>query len=130
DKSMHDLRALPATLDGATVRGWTESLSERPERPRYDLDGIRVAETSQDSLMPNLALDAVPASQPTRFGMVLQRSALRTFPPDMRVFSSAGDTDIDRFQESALFPGTPVAIVHASADGQWLFVVSPRYAAW
>src|SRR5690606_7787422 len=35
-----------------------------------------------------------------------------------------------RFQESALFPGTPVAIVHASADGQWLFVVSPRYAAW
>ncbi len=36
----------------------------------------------------------------------------------------------DRFQESALFPGTPVAIVHQSRDGDWLFVVSPRYAAW
>ena len=46
------------------------------------------------------------------------------------MFSERGDTDIDRFQESALFPGTPVVIAHASRDGQWLFVVSPRYAAW
>jgi cell wall-associated NlpC family hydrolase len=41
-----------------------------------------------------------------------------------------GDTDIDRFQESALFPATPVAMLHESADHQWWFVVSPRYAAW
>src|SRR5690606_39951662 len=27
DGSMHDLRALPAILDGATVRGWIEDLS-------------------------------------------------------------------------------------------------------
>src|SRR5690606_10980627 len=40
DKSMHDLRALPATLDGDTVRDWIESLSERPGRPRYDMDGV------------------------------------------------------------------------------------------
>src|SRR5690606_1993929 len=130
DGSMHDLRALPATLDGATVRGWIEDLSGRPERPRYDLDGVRVAEGSLDALVANLALDAVPATQPTRYGMVLHRSALRTFPTDLRVFSSPGDTDIDRFQESALFPGTPVVVAHASADGEWLFVVSPRYAAW
>src|SRR5690606_40407861 len=63
DKSMHDLRALPATLDGDTVRGWIESLSERPERPRYDLDGNRVAEASLDALVANLALDDVPASR-------------------------------------------------------------------
>jgi cell wall-associated NlpC family hydrolase len=49
----------------------------------------------------------------------------------MRVFDEPDDgTDIDRFQEDALFPGTPVAIVHESLDGEWLFVVSPRYAAW
>jgi hypothetical protein len=29
-----------------------------------------------------------------------------------------------------LFPGTPVVIAHASEDGEWLFVVSPLYAAW
>lgn len=130
DDSMHDLRALPATLDGATVRGWIEGLSQRPERPRYDVDGEPVPGATLDALVANLALDAIPASQPTRYGMVLHRAALRGFPTGLRVFSSAGDTDIDRFQESALFPGTPVVVTHQSADGEWLFVVSPRYAAW
>ena len=46
------------------------------------------------------------------------------------MFSNNEDTDIDRFQESALFPGTPVAIVHESRDGAWAFVVSQRYRAW
>jgi cell wall-associated NlpC family hydrolase len=55
---------------------------------------------------------------------------LRAFPTALRVFSSDDDADIDRFQESALFPGDPVVIAHASADGDWLFVVSARYAAW
>src|SRR5690606_1841484 len=48
----------------------------------------------------------------------------------LRTFSAKGETDIDRFQESALFPGDPVVVAHASRDGRWLFVVSPRYAAW
>jgi hypothetical protein len=130
DGSMYDLRALPATLDGAQVRAWIEDLSARPERPRYDVEGVQVPAQTLDALMANLALDAVPASQPTRYGLVVHRAALRSFPSGLRVFSSAGDTDIDRFQESALFPGTPVVVAHASADGQWLFVISPRYAAW
>src|SRR5690606_6917760 len=46
------------------------------------------------------------------------------------VVSSADDSDIDRFQESALFPGDAVVIVHESRDGGWYFVVSQRYAAW
>ena len=39
DPSMHDLRAIPATLDRATVRGWIEDLSERPTSERFDVDG-------------------------------------------------------------------------------------------
>jgi cell wall-associated NlpC family hydrolase len=81
------------------------------------------------AILANRALDQV-APAPARFALVVRRAALRTFPTGLRVFSEAGDTDIDRFQESALFPGTPVAVAHASADGAWRFVVSPRYAAW
>jgi cell wall-associated NlpC family hydrolase len=62
--------------------------------------------------------------------MAVKRTALRAFPTDLRVFNRQGETDIDRFQESALFPGDPVAIAHASTDAKWLFVVSARYAAW
>jgi hypothetical protein len=130
DDSMHDLRALPATLDREQVTGWIEDLSSRPDEPLFDVDGKPVPSTTLDAIVANLALDAIAEQQPTRYGMIVGRAPLRTFPTALRVFSEQGDTDIDRFQESALFPGTPVAIAHQSGDGDWLFVVSPRYAAW
>ena len=130
DPSMHDLHALPATIDRAQVLKWIDGVSRRPARPLYDETGQPVPAATLDAQMAALALDKVPASQQARFGLVVRRAALRSFPTNLRVFSRQGDTDIDRFQETAEFPGTPVAIVHASADGRWLFVVSPRYAAW
>ncbi|MEO7073315.1 MAG: SH3 domain-containing protein [Rhodanobacter sp.] len=130
DDSMHDLRALPATLSAAQVRGWIEGLAEAPSRPLYDVHGKAVAPATVQGLLDARALAAIPASQATRYGMVVRRTPLRTFPTTLRVFSQAGDTDIDRFQETAEFPGTPVVIAHSSADGEWLFVVTPRYAAW
>jgi cell wall-associated NlpC family hydrolase len=130
DRSMHELRQLPATLSAAQVRGWIEDLAEPPSKPLYDVKGRPVPAATLKGIVEARALDTVPASQKTRFGMVVRRAALRSFPTTLRVFSHPGDTDIDRFQETAEFPGTPVVIAHASRDGRWLFVVSPRYAAW
>jgi len=130
DRSMHDLSTLPATLGRESVAGWIDKLASPPTRSLWDEAGKPVPKATLEAIVANRAMTAIPASQPTRFGMAVDRAALRTFPTDLRVFSSEGDGDIDRFQESALFPGDPVAIVHASADGKWLFVVSPRYAAW
>ena len=131
DRSVHDIEALPRTLAAADVRAWVEDMSERPANTLYDEQG-RAAETSTiDALVANANVAAIPATQPTRYGMVVRRSDLRTFPTRTRLFREPDDgTDIDRFQEDALFPGTPVAIVHESRDGEWWFVVSPRYAAW
>src|SRR3546814_3478587 len=77
---------------------------------------ISVPAKAIDGFMDALTLKAIPVTQATRYGLVVHRADLRTFPATTRVFSSDGHTDIDRFQESALFPGTPVAIVHESAD--------------
>ncbi|WP_407352077.1 SH3 domain-containing protein [Luteimonas sp. R10] len=130
DGSVRDIAALPAELDGAEVREWIRALSSRPQGERFDAAGAVLPATFFDALDRNLALDAVPASQATRYGLVVRRADLRTFPGATRIFSRPGDTDIDRFQESALFPGTPVVIAHESGDGRWLFVVSDRYSAW
>ncbi|MFC4765380.1 C40 family peptidase [Dyella koreensis] len=130
DPTMHDLHALPATLGRAQVLEWINGISKRPKGALFDVDGKPVPVATLDALGANLALNRVPERQATRYGMVVRRADLRAFPTALRVFSSKGDTDIDRFQESAEFPGTPVVIAHTSNDGQWLFVVSPRYAAW
>lgn len=130
DKSIHDIAALPDPLPQAFVREQVLALSAPPTRALFDVQGQPVPKKELDGLQRALALDAIPASQPLRYGLVVHRAALRAFPTGLRVFSSAGETDIDRFQESALFPGDAVAVLHGSRDGKWLFVASERYAAW
>ena len=130
DPSMHDLRALPPTLDRDRVLGWIKPLSTLPTHPLYGVHGKPVSAATLQAVADNAALGAIPAQQKTRYGLVVRRAALRGLPTTLRVFSDDDETDIDRFQETAEFPGTPVVIAHTSADGQWLFVVSPRYAAW
>lgn len=130
DDSLHDLRTLPSTLRRDTVSRWIRSRSRMPVGSLYLANGRAATGSELEALEIGLALDSIPSSQVVQFGLVVERAPLRTFPTMLRVFSRPGDTDIDRFQESALFPGTPVAILHHSRDGQWLFVLSPRYAAW
>jgi cell wall-associated NlpC family hydrolase len=130
DPSMHDIRHLPASLPRDQVKGWIEKLTSRPAKALFDVDGKSVTTASIDAVMDNAALAAIPAQVTPRYGMAVRRAALRGYPTDLRVFSHAGDTDIDRFQESTLFPGDPLVVVHTSHDGKWVFVVSPRYAAW
>ncbi|GFE85490.1 C40 family peptidase [Steroidobacter agaridevorans] len=130
DKSVRNLEQLPTSLAAADVRAWIEAMSSRPTRTLYDEQGRAVSAQQLDDWMASLNLDGIASSQATRYGMVVRRADLRTFPTRARVFSSTDDTDIDRFQENALFPGTPVVIAHASRDGEWLFVVGALYAAW
>ncbi|SDQ35881.1 SH3 domain-containing protein [Pseudoxanthomonas sp. CF125] len=130
DDSMNDLSALPATRPGQEIIDSINELSALPEGSLYDVQGNPVPADTLQQLAQSLDLDAVPATVPTQYGLALRRTALRKFPTELRVFSSQGDTDIDRFQESALFPGAPVAIAHRSRDGRWLWVESPNYKAW
>ena len=131
DPTMYRLEQLADRMPGDQVRSLVERLASfPPEVERWDVDGERVPETVFDALRGQLALDAIGEQVPVRFGLVVQRADLRAMPTTQRMFSRPGDTDIDRLQESALFPGTPVAVVHANAGGDWLFVLSPRYAAW
>lgn len=130
DPSMHDIRHLGASLSRDQVSGWIGKLTSKPSKTLYDVEGKAVPAATIDAVIANAAIASIPSTVVPRYGMAVRRSALRGYPSDLRVFSHAGDTDIDRFQESTLFPGDPLVVVQVSRDGQWAFVVSPRYAAW
>lgn len=130
DTSVNDVAAIGPVVPREEVLRRMDELSQLPERTLWRDDGQMLGDAERKSLVVSLARDAIPASVPVRVGLVVRRSSVRAFPTRMRVFTETGNTDIDRFQESALFPGTPVAILHASSDGRWWFVVSPLYVAW
>lgn len=130
DPSMHDLAALPAKLPRDEVARWIGNLATLSADGYFGEDGRSVPRATLDAIAANRALDSIAEQRETRHGLVVRRAALRAFPTLLRVFSEPHDQDIDRFQESALFPGTPVVVVHESRDGKWWFVISERYAAW
>jgi len=130
DSTLYDLERLPAVLTGAQVRRWVERRSQPPSRQLFDERGDSVPAARIAALVAAVQPDAIPSEQPLRFALVTARADLRTFPTRLRVFSSRGNTDIDRWQETALFPVTPAVIVHESKDGGWWFIVSHHYAAW
>ncbi len=130
DGSVSAWQNWPDSLSAAQITDKINTLSKRPSRVLYSQDGKQLTENTINALLENLSLNTIIASSKQQFGLITQRSALRAFPTDIRVFSALGNTDIDRFQESAVFPGTPVAVLHQSADKKWLFVQSELYAAW
>ena len=130
DPSIHDLRALPAQIPGSEVRTMIGKLSKPPSRALYDVHGKEISPATLQAWQRDVALDAIPARVTVRHALVTARADLRAFPTATRVFNRVGDTDIDRFQESALFPGMPVLVLHESRDRDWVFVLSERYAAW
>ncbi len=130
DASIHDLRAQPAQLPGSEVKAMIGKLSKPPTRTLYDVQGREIPASTLKDWQRDAAIDAIPAEVAVRHALVTARADLRSFPTATRVFSRMGDTDIDRFQESAVFPGTPVLVLHESRDRDWVFVLSRRYAAW
>jgi cell wall-associated NlpC family hydrolase len=130
DPSLHDLERLPATWPAARVREAIDAVSRRPQAPRVDAMGRALTDADWARWQHALALEHLPAEVPVRFALVTRRASLRSVPTETPAYAADGDRDLDRFQETALFPGTPVAVLHASRDGAWRFVRSETYAAW
>ena len=124
DPSVHDLRALPSTLARSDVLGWIQSISARPAQTLHDIDGNALAPQTIDALIDDLALAAVPErSRALRPRGPSRRPA--HLPDQSASLQRTQRHIVDRFQETALFPGMPVVIAHQSRDGLWWFVVSP-----
>jgi uncharacterized membrane protein/cell wall-associated NlpC family hydrolase len=129
DGSVRDLAALPEAMPQGDVLTRIKSLASLPEGELV-ADRRPATAADRDRWTAALATDAIPATVAPRFALVTRRAPLRAFPTMERVRRPDGAADIDRFQESAFFPGTPVVAVHASADGRWSFVLGTTYAGW
>ena len=127
---MAEVFKTPSTLSKDTLLSKIKSVSRHSKNARSFADGAGVTQEFYDKLNALLNLDAVKDSNPVSFGMVVRRSDLRTFPSAVRLFTPNTGTNIDRYQESVLFPADAVAILHESKDANWLLVRAYNYLAW
>lgn len=124
------LNELPNSYSGDALREKIDSLSSLPKYSRFYADGTQATAEQLQAYRDATNIDGVKANNPVQFGLVVARSPMRTFPTLDKLYSEGLDTDIDRFQETGVFPGMPLAILHTSADGQWYLAQSYHYLAW
>ena len=129
-QEMQSLAELPGQYSRAALTDIIDRVSAIPATPRFYADGRRLTTLDWQRYRANLAMSAVKDENPLRFGVVVKRASLLAFPSDDRVFSRAGDKDLNRFQETGLFPAEPVAVLHKSADDKWLLVKTYNYTGW
>ena len=130
DPHMVELANFPRQLMGSEVRERILAISKPASAELQSPSGVVLDVDGYQRYTKNLGLEGIPASVGVGYALAVVRSNLRTYPTDDRWYKTGEDQNLDRFQESALFPGDAVAVLHDSADGEWSFVQSHNYAAW
>jgi hypothetical protein len=96
----------------------------------YTRGGHRVNASFMDPIVKRMAVDSVPGAITARYGFLARRTDLRVLPTDEPLYDGPGDFFIDNLQASSLEWGTPLACLHASLDGDWLFVQWELASGW
>ena len=97
-------------LTASEVRAWIEAAFRAARTTRCTTSKVAPsAQPSMRSWRPRM-LEAIPPTQPTRYGMVVRRADLRTFPTRLRVFN-----DRRRHRHRSL-PGKRAVSRHARRD--------------
>jgi hypothetical protein len=126
----NDLQRIPTTLDRGQVAGWLTHAEQTPVPMGVEDTGKPVTAASLAAIRKNTAPERIAASAPARYGLSVRRTPLRSLPTERIFYAAADQRDNESLQAGILFPGEPVVIAHASADGKWLLVVSTQGPAW
>lgn len=124
-----DLRHLRLAFSGARVRELVSMVSARPESKCFS-GGKALEQSFFDDIFSNLHTEGIPEVVRVRFGVTVRRSEMRILPTPVRVFDEEGDYEFDRLIATVLYPLEPIAILHTSRDGQWLFAQCYNYTGW
>lgn len=127
---MFDFATAPQSYTGAEVRSLIAQTSQRPQAARFYADGRQLTEADFSRYEQAMALPLIAAQVPASAALVTTRGSIRTFPTMDRVFNQQMDADIDRFQETAVFPGQALQVLHYSQDKLWAFVRHYHYNGW
>ncbi len=123
---MKRVEDFPQKVAGSQVREWItqDSLPEG----RLFIEDRLFTEKDLEKLLQNTNLEALPEEVRVLFGWTLRRTNMRMYPSPAAIHK--GNPKIDYNQYTLLEPFTPLAILHTSRDGKWLYVHAPYMRGW
>ena len=116
---------------GATISG--DKLTAYVNAFGMDEDQYVQGAPLSHSFAQQLVQDAranIQSTNTVKYGVVVDRVDLRSFPTLQRAFDSASDTQFDNWQETAVDPSTSVRVYHTNPQGNFIFVRTPHYRGW
>ena len=126
-----DITEFPEEFDGPELRAILHrELDGFRNMTLYGADGRQVSESFYASIENKMSLESISSGVEVRFGFVVCNADQRLLPTAEGLYAEAGDVDFDQVQNSALDIGTPVAILHASAEGRWHYAMGPSSDGW
>jgi len=124
--TMCDLSVFPATVSDLKLK---EYLAHYTINDALYVNGLPLSETSALEIK-NDAVGNISTTNPVKYGVVTDRSNLRSFPTLEGAFETPEDTHFDMWQETAVDPGEPALILHHNAKGNFVFVQLKSYRGW
>ena len=112
------------------VADFDKTLSDITEKGFYTAAGVRDDPDFIEAAKRNMDLSGVVIGVAPRYGLVVHYASQRFLPTKEGLYSQKDDFDFDQLQNSALDVGTPVAVVHTSADGLWYYVLTDISDGW
>ena len=112
------------------VADFDKTLSDITEKGFYTAAGVRDDPDFIEAAKRNMDLSGVVIGVAPRYGLVVHYASQRFLPTKEGLYSQKDDFDFDQLQNSALDVGTPVAVVHTSADGLWYYVLTEISDGW
>lgn len=131
EPASHVVDLFSLTFTAPEVRSLIESYAF----PGYTwLSGHVLTEDDRLRIEENRNLPALSNQETSgvTYGILMENAAVRSFPTDERLTGAEdnGAASFDYFQESLLFMGEPVMLLHTSLDGRYTFVQGLNYNGW
>jgi len=128
---------LPDTLPGDSLRIRLKRNIDKlyfPEslwgsRDFYDGRNALYNDTMKQEIINKMNINGIPDVITRRFGIIVNHTNARYYPTSVPGYHNT-ESELDRFQAGGLYIGEPVAILHESLDGDFLYIESPVSRVW
>lgn len=130
-KLTQDITKLTPLFAGADLAASLQGILDRyRKRKLFFKDGLPVDAAFYEQIKRNMNFEKISPQMPVQFGVVLQMADQRCLPTMESIYTRKLNYEFDMLQDNSFDMGTPVAVVHASSDGEWYYVIDKHNYGW